>query len=230
MADFPLDFAVLRKWLIYETAEDLRDQVRRYGAGPERYTLLRMAALIRKLLADREPLLPPFLSEHGLQLTYRVHEYVPSGSPPASIFQVGDHIYPGTAKTPILELTWDEFYGHRVGRFLIEDQPDITVKQLVRFAANVDGGVHLGPPERDNPAQKLLWSISPIFTEWVNDPEWVEASPAALLYPISRVILDAVKPALRILTKERNREMLAAGKDPGDSGTRFTHDAFGRPL
>jgi hypothetical protein len=111
------------------------------------YVLLRAAAIVRRLLLDGgNSLVEQLNRKHKLKLRYRIS--VPPPWPaelpkPAMMF-LPDGLYPTDPMLPLWttsDCTRDEFLATRV----VEHDGDVvSVQELVKFLANVAGGVHAG--------------------------------------------------------------------------------------
>lgn len=132
--------------LFLATMDDLDERL----AAAEEYDALRAAALVRQLLLDGAPLVHQVNRERRVKVVFRVGDLgaVPSRIPPGAVgvrFMV-DGLYPDQDLGRIQvvhEVGLDGFLGHPVGHY--GDEP-ITIADVVKYLAHVEGGVHAGEP------------------------------------------------------------------------------------
>ncbi|TRY19440.1 hypothetical protein FOJ82_00555 [Tessaracoccus rhinocerotis] len=86
----------------------------------------------------------------------------------------------GDAKTDAL--TVDQFLAARVG--LVEGR-DLSVKQVIRYYAHVEGGVHLGDPDEDG--QEAMSCMAPVLLG--NTTGQIE-----IVGYLGQVVVDALTP------------------------------------
>lgn len=141
----------------------LRDLQRRTGATDE-YEVLMSAALLRKLLLDKERLMDQANRSHRLDLRFRICGVSPleqlmyKESP--TFWAIEDALDPELplARTPF-DATRDEFLKRRVMRF---DGNWITVRDVITQLANVEGAVHSGKAKDER--QRALQAASRFYS------------------------------------------------------------------
>jgi hypothetical protein len=124
--------------------------------NPTYLDLLDIAAILRLFLCD-EKCLVHTVNRKKVKLTFRVGVLRdPPGLPPATIHMLGDAIDPdiGPPWRSAVELNADGFLRRIVHKFSGEPY---SVKDAIKFAANVAGGVHFDPkPKEDDVKNKVL--------------------------------------------------------------------------
>lgn len=175
---------MLAEWLFVETIADLRDRSQN-PAPRSRYELLGIAPLLRKLLTDRgEPLLVTVKrARHGITPQFRIRPWqVPDGVDESLNYLIrlsGPELV-GDPETPAL--TADQFLAARVG---VIKGKDLSVKQVVRYYAHVEGGVHFGDPDEDG--QEAMSSMVPVLLG--NTTGQID-----ILGHLGQVVVDALTP------------------------------------
>jgi hypothetical protein len=153
---------MLAEWLFVETVADVRRRSRHPGAR-SRYELLGIAPLLRKLLLDARPLLNTVRAARPeIPTDFRIRQW----SAPDDIrydtelpylLRLGGPELVGGSEDPAMPKL-KHFIGARVG--LVRGRP-LSVREVVRYYANVGGGVHFGVPEDD--AQSVLSQMAPLL-------------------------------------------------------------------
>lgn len=151
---------MLAEWLFVETVADLRGR----SHDPEsrsRYELLGIALLLRKLLTDRgEPLLATVKwARQEVKTHFRIRPWqVPVGEDDSleHLVRLSGPELVGDAQTAAL--TADQFLAARVG---VLEGRDLSAKQVIRYYAHVEGGVHFGDPKEDS--QEAISSMVPVL-------------------------------------------------------------------
>jgi hypothetical protein len=140
--------------LFLETLADLR---RRSNLGPE-YEVQQLAALLRKLLLDGQPLIDAVNRTRRLPIRFRVHDGSPyqdlvlSSGP--TFYTLQDAFDPESvlvANARIAEVDRD---GLLVRGIVLLDGVWYLVADTVTYVAHVEGAVHRGQP-RDNKQRAL---------------------------------------------------------------------------
>jgi hypothetical protein len=140
--------------LFLETLADLR---RRSDAGPE-YEVQQLAALLRKLLLDRQPLIDAVNRSRRLPVRFQVHDGSPyqdlvlSSGP--TFYALQDAFDPETvlvANARIADVDRDELLRRGI---VLMDGLWFSVADIVTYVAHVEGAVHRGQP-RDNKQRAL---------------------------------------------------------------------------
>lgn len=154
--------AMLAEWLFVETVDD----VRRRSEGPDarsRYKLLGIAPLLRKLLIDGSPLLNTVRAvRQEVPTAFRIRQWSDPEEPqhgedlPYLIRLGGPELVGGPGDPALSKLK--QFIGARVG--MVQGRP-LTVREVVKYYANVEGGVHFGVPEENT--QRILSQVAPLL-------------------------------------------------------------------
>jgi hypothetical protein len=140
--------------LFLETLADLRP---RSDAGPE-YEVQQLAALLRKLLLDRQPLIDAVNRSRRLPVRFQVHDGSPyqdlvlSSGP--TFYALQDAFDPETvlvANARIADVDRDELLRRGI---VLMDGLWFSVADIVTYVAHVEGAVHRGQP-RDNKQRAL---------------------------------------------------------------------------
>ncbi|TFB17514.1 hypothetical protein E3V93_13215 [Microbacterium sp. 3H14] len=162
--------AMIAEWLFVEAVDDLRRRST-HLAERSRYELLGIAPLLRKLLLD---------GAASLVITVRRgHRDVPlefpirPWRPPATtaehpelqwMLRLSGHELVGSpGDEPVRNI--DAFLSTRVG---IAGGEDLTVRDVILYYANVEGGVHHGHPREGNQRQETLSRIAPLLLGQTN--------------------------------------------------------------
>ena len=175
---------MLAEWLFVETVADLRDRSHD-PASRSRYELLGIAPLLRKLLTDRgDPLLATVKrARHGIASGFRIRPWQVPGSTVESLnylIRLSGPELVGDAASNVL--TADQFLAARVG--MIKGQ-DLSVKQVIRYYAHAEGGVHFGDPDEDG--QEAMSSMAPVLLGHTT-------GQIEVLGYIGQVVVDALTP------------------------------------
>jgi hypothetical protein len=152
---------ILAEWLFVETVTDIDRRSQRRTAY-NRYELLGIAPLLRKLLLDRGPLLDKVKSDRlNGPLIFAVHPW----RPPTPVDRQDDPKYELQLGTPDIGAEADppaegvpSFLSTVVGQV---GGDDLTVKQVIRYYAHAEGGVHFGVPE--DPVEVKLARVAPLL-------------------------------------------------------------------
>jgi hypothetical protein len=182
----------LTEWLFMNTIADLQ---RRADEEANRYEVLGISPLLRKLLLDASPL---------LNAAKRYHPEV----------DVRFHLAPHTPKSPPvlfgqeLEVMWSPGGDSLVGGI---ETPGLKAHQLVRAAvassrgtavsfgavvkhfAHVEGGVHHGTAESE--LSQFLFDLAPATHDH-------PADAVRILIPLARVVINGVRPLCRSITPD----------------------------
>lgn len=175
---------MLAEWLFVETVADLRDRSHD-PASRSRYELLGIAPLLRKLLTDRgDPLLVTVKrARHETAPGFRIRPWQVPGSADESLnylIRLSGPELVGDAATGAL--TADQFLAARVG--MVEGQ-DLSVKQVIRYYAHVEGGVHFSDPDEDG--QEAMSSMAPVLLGHTT-------GQIEILGYLGQVVVDALTP------------------------------------
>lgn len=153
---------MLAEWLFVETVGDVQRRSEDPGAR-SRYELLGIAPLLRKLLIDGRPLLNTVRAARPEELTeFRIRQWIaPEDGQHEEdlpyLLRLGGPELVGGPEDPALPKL-KQFIGARVG--MVQGR-HLTVREVVKYYANVEGGVHFGVPEDD--MQRALNEVAPIL-------------------------------------------------------------------
>lgn len=153
---------MLAEWLLVETVADVRRRSEDPGAR-SRYELLGIAPLLRKLLIDRRPLLNTVRAARPeVPTEFRIRQWSAPGDDQHGeelpyVLRLGGPELVGGPEDPALPKL-KHFIRARVG--VVRGRP-LTLLEVVKYYANVEGGVHFGVPEED--AQRVLSQMAPML-------------------------------------------------------------------
>lgn len=135
--------------LFLETVADLR---RRTNAATE-YDAQQLAALLRKLLLDGQPLIDAANRTRRMRIRFRVYDGSPYQDLVLSLgpafYAVQDAFDPrdvAVANARISEVDRDALLGRGI---VLMDGAWFSVADVVTYVSHVEGGVHRGPPKGD---------------------------------------------------------------------------------
>jgi len=154
---------MLAEWLLVETVADVRR--RSNGPDPSRYELLGIAPLIRKLLLDGTSLVDTVRTTRPeIPVQFRIRPWnAPAAEDGAALppglwlLRLGGPELVGGPESRA-RMSVGEFINTRVG---IVNGADLTVRDVVRYYAHVEGGVHFGEPREA--VQTTLSGLAPLF-------------------------------------------------------------------
>ena len=156
-----------------------------------------LSRILRQLLADQHSLVQT-VNANKVPIRFLVNSFreMPQGLPPPTFLLLEDALDPDTSPPiypPPIELTMDDFLNHVV--LIIKGQQH-TVKDIIRFAANVAGGIH------HDPRPKLEYALIKAFSEMFG----LGGLPAGVrqLRAISRVTLKALSPLIEDVKRQRS--------------------------
>lgn len=177
---------ILAEWLFVETVADIRHRSQNPG-DRSRYELLGIAPLLRKLLLDGSPLVDIVRAGRPeVLLEFRVRPWRPpvtdvKGGTLAYALRLGGPELVGGPDDPPVE-TLRELVGARVG---LVDGRDLTVRDVVRYYAHVEGGVHFGVPKE--PAERTFSSMAPLLLGHTT-------GQIEILAYIAQIVVNALTP------------------------------------
>lgn len=122
------------------------DELKELVESREPYDLTKASAIIRQLLIDGTPLMNQANSHHKLKITFPVSQFsVPDLSEPINrgmvIWIKQDSLYPPEKTSdPCDYLKRDQFLSKKI---MLLYGKEISIKDVIKFEANVKGGVHL---------------------------------------------------------------------------------------
>lgn len=169
--------------LFTKTLEDIENRL----SVTDRYEILLISGLIRKLFLDDHPLVDQVNKLHRVKLFFEITipQNQPQNEPPPTFWTVQDGLDPDTAP-PFKQrysATRDQFFQTVV---TIINSHAYTIREIVLFEANVVGAVHAGTAKTDKET-----ALKQIDTE-VSVGGY--SSSLRQLLAISRVVLRALAP------------------------------------
>lgn len=177
---------MLAEWLFVETVTDVRRRSHEPSAR-SRYELLGIAPLLRKLLIDGRPLLNTVrVGRPDVPTEFRIKQWSAperglDGEELPYLLRLGGPELVGGPDDPALPKL-RQFIGARVG--LVQGQP-LTVREVVKYYANVEGGVHFGVPDED--VQRVLNQMASLLLGHSN-------GQIETLAHIGTIVVDALTP------------------------------------
>lgn len=163
------------------------DQIAHRVHSPREIDLLDLASGLRQLLLDGPPLIHKVNRTHRLKLRFRVGNFTLQPDKFTTVLALEDGLDPDTARPgkPVSEVDLDGLLAHKV---IIMRQASHSVAHVIRFAANVAGGVHHDQKPRE--AQIVLADYSAMFG--------LGGLPAGIrqLQAIGRVTLKGLSPLM----------------------------------
>lgn len=176
-----------RKRLFISTIDDLRNKVE----SNNEYEILKASGLIRSLLIDSNNLIDEVNKEFRLKLTFTYADSTQGYSAEMikmmqpDQWAVLDGFYPGSQITNAVNVTTgrDPLLSQMV---LINNGERLSVKDVIKYAANVLGGIHAGKVKQGDVKDEALEKLTGLFGNL----------PTALLQlkAIAHVILDGLEP------------------------------------
>lgn len=134
------------KSLLIHSIREL-DQILTDTERSDEYRLMKIAAILRLLLVDGTPLVDRVNRHMHIRLRFVVNNCQPPQNPTPTFWSVQDGLDPNTGVPglrSVIELTKDQFLAQPL--MLIEGL-EISVLQLIRHLAHVEGAVHKGVPK-----------------------------------------------------------------------------------
>jgi hypothetical protein len=172
----------------------LEDIEKRVGLT-ESYEILQISGLLRQLFVDGEPLV------HKVNRTYRknirfeiVDHHLSSLIREASFYTVQDGLDPMTAmdRNPLIQVGFDAFLSTTL---IIVDQVEYSVRSVIKYQANVMGGIHTLPPDK---RESALQAADALMRIGGLRPSLRQ------LKSIARVALRGLHPLREAIIKERD--------------------------
>jgi len=128
------------------------DQLGEGADTADEYVATRSAGLLRQLLLDAQPLVHALNREHHLKLRFTVTDHpllrkaVEDDKPVVRL--VMDGVFPETAPPGygLRTLSLDDWLAHSAGSYR---GAEFSVADVIRYLANVAGGIHAGIPTAD---------------------------------------------------------------------------------
>lgn len=177
---------MLAEWLFVETVADVRRRSQDPGAR-SRYELLGIAPLLRKLLIDARPLLNTVRAARpDVPTDFRIRQWsAPDDSRGDAalpyLLRLGGPELVGGSEDPALPKL-QQFIGARVG--LVQGRP-LTVCEVVKYYANVEGGVHFGVPKDET--DRVLSEVAPVLLGH-------STGQIEILAHLGTIVVDALTP------------------------------------
>jgi hypothetical protein len=177
---------MLAEWLLVETVADVRRRSQ-YPGARSRYELLGIAPLLRKLLIDARPLLNTvraFRPEVPTDFRIRPWSAAEDSSDDTDLtylLRLGGPELVGGPEDPVLPKL-QQFIGAKVG--LVQGRP-VTVREVVKYYANVEGGVHFGVPKEQ--ADHVLSEMAPVLLGH-------STGQIEILAHLGAIVVDALTP------------------------------------
>jgi hypothetical protein len=177
---------MLAEWLLVETVADVRRRSEDPGAR-SRYELLGIAPLLRKLLIDARPLLNTVRATRPeVPTEFRIRQW---GAPKDEqhgedlpyLLRLGGPELVGGSEDPALPKL-KHFIGARVG--MVQGRP-LTVSEVVKYYANVEGGVHFGVPKDET--DHVLSEVAPLLLGH-------STGQIEILAHLGTIVVDALTP------------------------------------
>lgn len=178
--------AMLAEWLFVETVAEVRRRSQDPGTR-SRYELLGIAPLLRKLLIDARPLLNTVRAARpDVSTDFRIRQWsapvdsrADAGLP--YLLRLGGPELVGGPEDPVLpKLKY--FIGARVG---VVQGRSLTVSEVVKYYANVEGGVHFGVPKEK--ADHVLSEMAPLLLGRTT-------GQIEILAHLGAIVVDALTP------------------------------------
>lgn len=175
---------MLAEWLFVETVSDVRRRSEDPGSR-SRYELLGIAPLLRKLLLDGSALVDSVrTARREVPIEFRINPWsLPDerGDDLPYAIRLGGSKLIGSPDGLALSSV-EDFTRARVG---LVDAADLTVRQVVRYYAHVEGGVHFGIPKEDG--QQTINEMAPVLLG--NTTGQIE-----ILGHLGQVVVEALTP------------------------------------
>lgn len=177
---------MLAEWLLVETVADVRRRSEDPGAR-SRYELLGIAPLLRKLLIDARPLLNTVRATRPeVPTEFRIRQWsAPKdgqhGEDLPYLLRLGGPELVGGSEDPALPKL-KHFIGARVG--MVQGRP-LTVSEVVKYYANVEGGVHFGVPKDET--DHVLSEVAPLLLGH-------STGQIEILAHLGTIVVDALTP------------------------------------
>ena len=175
-----------RKKLFVQSFEDLKEKT----DSNNEYHILKSSGLVRAFFLDSPNLVDTVNREFRQRLQF-VYSDSSQGYAAVLISMNPDHwaeldgFYPGTQITQAVNVTTgrDSMFSQIV---LINSGETLTVKDVIKYVANVMGGVHPGNPKENDAKEQAFSEIASLYG----------GLPAAIkqLQSINRVILEGLEP------------------------------------
>lgn len=208
----PDAYQAIAQWVFTNTMIDLKGRLTDSSLVGDRYQMLGLAPLLRKLLIDGGNLVSRVNRKYRLPLEFRIAPFSLSERECYAIISA-NHPHP---EIPINEMKWRLFSP---GTLVPNDEDSgqsltlahflrahvgvvcghlLTVKELVQFYCIVEGGVHIG--DARNRVEKDLIGFVPNELSMPNSG--VDNSPLASLFVCGEIVLSALAPLEDAIAKD----------------------------
>lgn len=148
-----------RETFYLRTIEDLERRIE----DSDPYEILLASGLIRKLLLDEDSLVDQVNKKYKVKLSFKVgiSMFHPSTLRNSQFYSIQDSLDPDGlgANKPSKMLKREQFLKTTV---LYSNNQEYSIKDIIRFEANISGGVHAGTPK--NKKDEILKEINQIFS------------------------------------------------------------------
>jgi len=187
---------MVAEWLFVQTVEDIRRRSSLVDDG-DRYSLLGIAPLLRKVLTDGRALVDTVsVVRPEVDISFQIVPFSDPREDPTdpgwgrikTVVAFGrDELVPAVPVTP---LGLEEFLQTQVG--VVEGLP-MSVGSTIRYFSHVEGGVHFGVPK--TLPERVLANVTPSFfgygSVWTDVLGRIGAIAADGLRPLADAILAA---------------------------------------
>ena len=161
-----------------------------------KYKMIRMAALLRRLLKDGGEGILQKANRWGVELVFRVNQPRMEPVSPSLDLLLPDDLFPGTATyNQSINLNKKQFLSFeamKIGGF------SVTVGALINYVNYIEGGIHAGYP-KDDLDIALIERSGYLMINGL--PFWAAALPA-----IGRVVIEAAAPLRQLILMEMEAE------------------------
>lgn len=138
------------------------ENLENYLQSNDDYEIIKMSGLLRKLLLDSDPLTNQINRYKKLDIKFEINEYdMPQHLPKKGFWSVEDDFDPERGM-PIYRKIHVSLENLLKQKIMIINQHEITVRDLIKHLAHVEGGIHAGNP-RDT-KQELLKELGAFFS------------------------------------------------------------------
>lgn len=189
------------------------NELQEYSGSADHYTNLKCSSILRQLLLDQTPLINLANRKTRLKIEFKVdntfHQKLPLSS--AILYtstEVGNLVLKFSVNLKILKL--DKFLSLQI---LEIENTKFTVKEVIKFASNKMGGIHLDASNEPN--EKVL-EASLEKLEKLNIP-----ALAIAINSIAKIALISLRPLKNELTQLPDKSLFLALYDLENKGSLF---------
>ncbi|UOR02085.1 hypothetical protein MUN77_01755 [Leucobacter allii] len=224
--------SAISEWVFCRTMVDLERRINIPQMRTDRYEILQIAPLLRKLLIDGGNLVNRVNRRHKLKIEFELVPFAKSDLDCFEMIQLTGldgglpldkipywRVFEPSALMPrdgveSVSLGLSHFLAAHIG---VVTRKRVSVRDLVQFYCIVEGGVHIG--EGRNPLEKGLLATVP---QELKSPMFgINQSPIGMLLPIAEIVKAALLPLMKAVTAD-------PAEMKGISGFRAT--SWGGPL